>query len=154
MREIEQIIPAGYCSRCRGCCRFSQQQGPWLPHLLDTEKALQPDVAVVAQQSAGEAAFRCVSLDMGTNACAIYESRPFECRLYPFVLNTRDAKFFLSVDPNCPFVKESQGTEAFTGHAVRLGAYLQKADARAVLAKNRHLFQPYPGVRDICELIV
>jgi Fe-S-cluster containining protein len=152
MEDIEQLIPDGYCMRCRGCCRFSRRQGPWLVHLLDAEKGLRDKIGIVEHAVKEEAPFRCSSLDADTNACAIYGFRPFECRLYPFVLNRKDSRFFLSVDRNCPYVKEQEHSETFTAYAARLAVWLRKAETRTLLRENSAIFQPYPDVCDIAEL--
>lgn len=144
-------MPPGYCLRCRGCCRFKDRQGPWQPHLLGSEKELREKTGMVANEAGREPGYRCVSLDTARNECTIYPSRPFECRLYPFVLNRRGDRLFLSVDPNCPYVKEQEGRAEFVAYAGKLASRLQQALA-AALRENRHLFQPYPDVRDVAEL--
>jgi Fe-S-cluster containining protein len=154
MFATEQVIPAGYCARCRGCCRFSQQQGPWAPHLLAAEEKDCGRIRVVARAAGSETPFCCSALDDEKNNCAIYDRRPFECRLYPFVLNKKEGRFFLAVDPNCPFVKEQEHGEEFIAYAVRLAAHLQEPGWRGILRENIHLFQTYPGVKDITELTI
>jgi Fe-S-cluster containining protein len=122
-------------------------------HLLETEKDLRGNVAVVEHSATEEAPFRCRSLNAEENTCAIYTSRPFECRLYPFVLNRRDFRFFLSVDPQCPYIAEQENGKPFKAYAARLAAYLQTAEARAILRENiNEIFQSYSGVRDLTEL--
>lgn len=148
----EQIIPAGYCISCRGCCRFHERQGPWLPHLLDSEQELAHCVTAVEAGKGEAAPYRCVSLDAAGGSCAVYRSRPFECRLYPFVLALRDGAFFLAVDTNCPFVREQENSAGFSSYAGRLAGWLQEPGVRDVLAANAHVFQPYAGVRYITEL--
>jgi Fe-S-cluster containining protein len=150
-KGMEQFIAGGYCEACRGCCRFSRSQGPWLPHLLESEAGLRERVRVVEAQGESHP-FVCKSLDSARNSCAIYASRPFECRLYPFVLNRRDSRFFLSVDPNCPYIKEREADPEFAAYSSRLAGWLQAPRMRAELAKNLHLFEQYPDVRDIVEL--
>lgn len=154
MKDIEQCIPAGYCIRCRGCCRFSQSQGPWVPHLLAEEKKQLAQLRVIPCPSGTEIPFRCSELDSAANTCAVYPSRPLECRLYPFLLNITEARFFLAADTNCPYVQEQQGNAGFLSFAARLAACLQTAEWRAVLRANRHVFQAYPGVRDLVELVL
>jgi len=51
----------------------------------------------------GEDGF-CVFLD-SNNKCAIYNSRPFECRAYPYIIRA-DGSFVLS--NNCPDNKSAQ----------------------------------------------
>lgn len=135
---------------CRGCCRFSRQAGPWVPHLLDSEKTLAQGTRIVACGT--ESAFKCASLDPAANTCAIYASRPFECRLYPFVLNRNGARLFLSVDPRCPYIGELEGRGRLAAHAARLADVLRAEPWRRILQENVHLFQPYSGVRDMAEL--
>ncbi|MGE5307997.1 MAG: YkgJ family cysteine cluster protein [Deltaproteobacteria bacterium] len=152
---MEQIIPDGYCLGCRGCCRFSHSEGPWLPQLLNGEKKRHAEgVRVVACDEKQGCAFRCVHLDTGANTCAIYRTRPFECRLYPFVLNRRDGKFFLSVDPNCRYIEEHSGGKDFKAYADRVRRFLAAPEVIEELRCNRDMFQSYTDVRDIAELPV
>ncbi len=152
--EIRQIIPPGYCGRCRGCCRFHHDHGPWVPHLLASEAGLEDKVRTVPAENGDATPFRCVSLDTQSSSCAIYASRPFECRLYPFVLNRREGRFFLAADQDCPFVMERGDSPEFRDFCGRLRELLQGPAWRRELRENPHIFQPYPKVYDIAELFL
>lgn len=151
--DMEQIIPAGYCLNCRYCCRFSHDRGPWLPYLLADEKKALGDCGVVPCLPGESFPYRCRHLVPGSNSCGVYGSRPFECRLYPFLLNTRDSRRFLSVDDNCPFVAEHGKDEEFMAYAIRLRHWLM-TECRELLRREPAIFQAYPECRDIAELEV
>ena len=150
---IEQIIPAGYCLNCRYCCRFSHDRGPWLPYLMADEKKTLGDCDVIPCAPGESGKYRCRHLAPGPNTCGVYDTRPLECRLYPFLLNARDSRRFLSVDENCPFVAEHGKDEAFKAYAIRLRHWLLTACGDR-LRKEPAIFQVYPECRDIAELEV
>jgi Fe-S-cluster containining protein len=150
--ELEQITLSEYCLNCRGCCRFNQKEGPWLPQLLNGEKTEHGTLELVACDSSQGCAYRCSFLDLSGNVCAIYASRPFECRLYPFVLNRRGGRFFLSVDLNCPYAGERSQSAEFIAYAGRLVELLRTPEWREALKQNMNIFQPYSEVKDIAEI--
>ncbi|MFH0790754.1 MAG: YkgJ family cysteine cluster protein [Candidatus Omnitrophota bacterium] len=106
MKMFKQFIPQEACLKCQGCCRFSQEVSLWSPCLLDEEiqylldKEI-PPVSISIDKKiqpiphpAGEG-FICPFLDAAVNKCKIYAFRPFECRLYPFLIALRGGKVLL-----------------------------------------------------------
>jgi Fe-S-cluster containining protein len=160
---IKQLIPSAYCLSCRLCCRFKEENSVWLPCLLDEEiqwlldRQGIPTVAISLEKkiqplSDGKGGFICPLLTPGDNKCSIYSQRPFECQLYPFLLNLRGKRFSLTVDLNCPYVAghiESAEFKAYSGYLVN---FLNSPQQLNMLKDNPHLLQVYEEVQELIEL--
>jgi len=160
---INQFIPQEVCLKCRGCCRFKDADSVWVPCLLDEEmqdlldKDIPPALISINRRirpipDPAQDGFICAFLSPSDNKCKIYESRPLECRLYPFLINLRDNKVYLTIDLNCPYVKENLKTEKFKEYAEYLAAFLNAPKQVRVLKDNPQIIQAYEEVLDILEL--
>jgi Fe-S-cluster containining protein len=158
---MEQFLSSDYCLRCRGCCYFPEEFSVWSPYVTNAESAALPkgpagEACVTAAHSIrlvpdrGE--FRCIFLDPESHACAIYPSRPLECRIYPFLLAAREGKIFLAIDTYCPYVKEQMGTEHMKLYIERLVAFLNDPRQKSLVLSNPHLIHPYEEVVYLTEL--
>jgi Fe-S-cluster containining protein len=150
--SVKQLIPQDFCLQCRGCCRFSQQQSIWQPHLLEEEKKALGEIIVVA--SPEENNFICSNLGRADNKCKIYGRRPFECQLYPFLFDRKNNKVFLALDLNCAFARESSKDRKFKEYARSLAELVQGKDYLDMLKNNPLLAQEYEGVIDLIEIKV
>ena len=142
MLDVRQIIPEGFCLECDGCCRFTSDNPPWPPH------------AIRPVPNKKDNNFLCPDLNISDNKCKIYKTRPFECRLYPFLIN-RDkvsGKIFLSLDLNCPFAQEQPKSKEFEKYTEYLTTFLKSAGFIKALKDNAEFIQSYPGVLNIIEL--
>jgi Fe-S-cluster containining protein len=79
------------------------------------------------------------------NTCRIYQRRPFECRLYPFLLLKKAGGPALGAHLSCPYVQEKRHEDIFTDHVEALKAYFRKDEGRRFLMKNPALVCDYPG---------
>lgn len=151
---ITQFVPEGVCVKCEGCCRFSSAVTPWAPCLLDTEiksipknilpaSLISPDKKIILMPSGGKDIFLCPFFDVGRNKCGIYSLRPFECRLYPFIINRRDKKIFLAVDLNCDFARENLKSKLFKEYVEYLIELFKSQTHRNILKDNSHIIQTY-----------
>jgi Fe-S-cluster containining protein len=148
---IDQFVPEEVCLKCSGCCRFSKEGTVWSPCLLhEEEEALREKIRLVPGAKEGE--FWCASFDPLGNKCNIYSSRPFECQLYPFLINFRADKVFLAVDLNCSFAKERAGIPAFGEYVCRLADFLNSPKQIEILRNNPQLIQAYKEAQDLIEL--
>ena len=161
---LKQFVPQEVCIKCQGCCRYRENDSVWLPCLLDEEiqgladrndipavvisadKKIQP---VPNSQADG---FLCSLLDKQGNKCRIYSLRPFECRLYPFLINLRDGKVILTVDLNCPYVKENLSGKEFKEYTDYLVSYLNSPKQIKIFKDNPQVLQAYEEVAEIIEL--
>lgn len=170
---INQLIPQEVCLKCRGCCRFSEVNSVWAPCLLDEEmqdlldKDIPPALISINRRirpipDPGQERFTpplragvgfiCPFLSPSDNKCKIYASRPLECQLYPFLINLRNNKVYLTIDLNCPYVKENLDTKEFKEYTQYLSAFLNAPEKLRVLKDNPQIIQAYEEVLDILEL--
>lgn len=160
---MRQLIPEAFCLKCQGCCRFGSTESAWSPNLSDSDmQALLQNgippffflenkkIRLIHNQS--QDTFICSLFDAVCNKCKAYAFRPFECRLYPFLINRRNAKVFLAVDVQCPFIKEKEQSQVLKIHAQYLADFISQPDILKTLRRNAHLIQEYEGVLDLVEL--
>jgi len=96
--------------------------------------------------------FICPFLNPSDNKCKIYDLRPFECQLYPFLLNMRHGKVILTVDLNCPYIEKHMQSPEFRAYCEYLEAHLNSPEVLELLKDNPHILQAYEEVREIVEL--
>jgi Fe-S-cluster containining protein len=160
---IKQFIPQGFCLKCQACCRFREADSAWAPCLLDEEMQdlldedipavlISIDKRIVPIPNPAQGEFICPFLNPSDNKCKIYESRPLECQLYPFLINLRGNKVFLTIDLNCPYVKENLKSEKFKEYTEYLSAFLNSPKQVRVLKDNPQVLQAYEEVLNILEL--
>ncbi len=160
---IKQFVPQEACLKCQGCCRFKEMDSVWTPCLLEEEvqDLIDKDIppAYINMQRKirpvpnpkGEG-FVCAFFEAGSNKCKIYQMRPFECQLYPFLINLRNKKVVLTVDLNCPYAKENMNKKEFKEYVNYLSAYLDSPKQLEMLKDNPQIIQAYEDVLDVIEL--
>ena len=160
---IEQFVPGEYCLKCKGCCRFKEELSVWRPCLLEEEiqefldkdippAAISKEKKLMALSAPSGEGFVCPFLSPEDNKCKIYEFRPFECQLYPFLINLRHKKVILTVDLNCPYVTEQIKSPAFKEYAEYLADFLNSPRQIKMLKDNPQLLVAYEEVADIVEI--
>jgi len=165
MSRLKQFVPSKICLSCDGCCRFAEPETIWSPALLDSEieelaaqQGLSLDLTsskkVCLKPLKQKEAFICAFFDCTTNKCKIYSQRPFECRLYPFLINRRKGKIYLAIDPHCPFAKENLKSEKAKEYMLYLVGLLRHPEYSAILRENPQIIQEYQEVVNIRELSV
>jgi uncharacterized protein len=148
---IKQFVYPGFCLSCQGCCRFKQKDSVWSPHLLKSEEVF-GQVQVKNIPAVSGEGFVCASLDIATSKCKIYQNRPFECQLYPFLFNLNSGKSYLAVDLGCPFARDNFGNNYFNEYAGYLEDFFNTPEQKSLLKLNPQLFQSYELVKDLFEL--
>ena len=161
---IKQFVPQEFCLKCRGCCRFKEANSVWSPCLLDEEiqELLDKPEIPAASISIGRrlqlianpngADFICPFLEILDNKCKIYSIRPFECQLYPFLINLRKNKVLLTVDLNCPYAYERINSQEVKEYIVYLTGQLNSTPLLSRLKDNPQIIQAYEEVREVAEL--
>ncbi len=160
---IEQLLDSKVCLSCLGCCRFREAGSAWAPAFLKEEvsaaKAHKIPAGAIAKNNklmlthnAGQDCYVCVFLDTSTNFCSIYAHRPFECQLYPFVLNREKDKVYVSLDRGCPFGQQHLDSALLKSYVSRLERYFCSARIKAILRNNPQVIQSYENVTNLFEL--
>ena len=173
-----QVVPSTVCFQCDVCCRFPEHQSLLRPYFTADEirqavaRGINPysfpdhrgsQVKVIAHPS-GEG-FICPAFDPATHHCRIYDVRPLDCQLYPFVLmwNEQHNTVLLGWDTLCPFLsapalKDTPQEKKSLSSTVELpkplmeqsrtiASYLESEDVLRTLAFHPRLVTPFqPGV--------
>lgn len=160
---IKQVVPQEVCLECWGCCRFSEQDSVWLPGLLNEEmqellkkdfppSLISQDKKIHSLPNLAQNNFVCSFFQPKDNKCAIYAFRPFECQLYPFVINRKADKVFLALDLRCPFVKENLESQKFKEYIRYLTSFFNSPRTIEILKNNPQIIQIYEDVLNLTEL--
>ncbi|MDD5729845.1 MAG: YkgJ family cysteine cluster protein [Candidatus Omnitrophica bacterium] len=154
MLRLRQVIPREYCLGCFGCCRFNCLESAWTPKLLNEEKER---IVFAAKQirvvsGPGKDDFICEFLSLRDNKCHVYHSRPFECQLYPFLINRNGKNVFLSLDLKCPFAKENLEYNNFKEYIQYLTSLFKSQSGKDLLKSNPQLIQAYDDTLDLVIL--
>ena len=148
---IKQFVSSHFCLSCLGCCRFKEKNSAWSPHLLKSEQALGEQAVENICDPQGEG-FICASLDAKSRSCKIYQKRPFECQLYPFLINSNSGKFYMALDLGCPFAKDNFQGSLYNEYIKYLKDFFNAAQQKNVLKNNPQLIQSYENVKNVFEL--
>jgi len=161
---IKQFVPSEFCLKCQGCCRFKEANSVWSPCLLDEEiqelldksgipaASISIDRRIQPVANPAGADFLCPFLGTPDNKCKIYSLRPFECQLYPFLINLRKDKVLLTVDLNCPYAYAQINSQEAKDYIIYLAGYLNSASLLSLLKDNPQIIQAYEEVREVAEL--
>lgn len=160
---IKQFIPQGFCLKCQGCCRFKEVDSVWLPCLLDEEiqnlldrnlpaVSISVDRKIQPTPHTKQSGYICPFLNMEDNKCKIYDFRPLECQLYPFLLTLRGKKVLLTLDLNCPYVKEKLNSQELKEYTNYLTPFLNSPSQVKILKENPQIIQAYQAVFELMEL--
>ena len=167
--DFPQIVPQKICLSCQGCCRYKEAESLWRPKVAPEEleanehkkdltralgqdgylKTVPPQGTPFGRKERGQD--RCTFLNSGTNKCGVYTGRPFECRLYPFLLTQKNSRAAVSVHLSCPYVQESRHSPEFEQHVGVLKDYLSSSVNARFLKNNPELFGDYNGYKDEIE---
>ena len=155
---IRQFTKQKDCLVCLGCCSFFDPDSCWSPLLLEEEASglkqdallekgtLPPFKVPLVATTQGANNFLCSFFEPSSNKCIIYSRRPFECQLYPFLVNRTENGVFLAADLNCPVVKEAHKTEEFKDYAAYLIELLNSPRYLEILNRNPHIVRRYGKV--------
>jgi len=162
---LKQFVPSAVCLKCDGCCRFQAADSPWRPGVASEEisAAVYPakggnvfnDTTIDAGQKLRTIPFQqmsiCYFLHTPNNTCGIYAQRPFECRLYPFMIIAQEGKYSLSVHLACPYVQENRHTPEFDHYVVGLKDFFAQKATKRFLSGYLRLNHCYPGAQNELE---
>lgn len=163
--ELKQFVPSEICLKCDGCCRFRQQGTCWQPKMSAEERAAaaarisggiksippatdpQGSLPLIAYQDI----FICNFFSPQHNTCGIYHARPFECRLYPFLLVKSEGQISVGAHLLCPYIQEKKDTPRWEQYVLDLREFFRREDVRAFLGRNPLLAGDYKDGADEIE---
>lgn len=153
--DIKQFLSSKVCLSCDGCCRFKESDSSWRPKITaddiaQTVKSGSPSVVYSKDTIAADGRLKtvpdkartchfCCFFLPETNACRIYEFRPFECRLYPFLLTKKDGKNMMAVHLYCPFIQKTKNSPEFSRYVDYLRSFFSRGEIIAFMRENPSL---------------
>ena len=158
MIPLKQFIPQEICLGCDICCRFTSCDTIWAPIFTEEEIKLLVDSNTLPPLLFTETKskhthrinlkpykdyFICPCFNPQDNKCKIYHDRPFECRLYPFLLVKEKDKFCLAYDKKCAYMKDDTNKDR-EGYVECLRSEFKKKENQAFLRQHQELFFEYP----------
>lgn len=169
--ELPSYIPDGICLQCCGCCRFTDKDNCWRPKTFREEQTgtvaahvdgkgyvtaqAHHEVSTPASPRGGQAQsvgqWICDFLDPENNYCAVYQKRPFECALYPFVFVRDGDVIRLMFHLSCPHAQETFGSDGYKKHIEVLRKYFSAPDVHEFLVANKTIAGDYAGYRQELE---
>jgi Fe-S-cluster containining protein len=114
--------------------------------------SLSIDKRLVLVKDPSAEGFLCPFLKAADNKCQIYSARPFECQLYPFLLNLRGKKAVLTLDLNCPYIRENMHSPQLKEYSRYLEEHLNSPAQLRMLKENPQILQAYEEVLEVVEL--
>lgn len=98
MLKLKQFVPSDFCLKCFGCCRFAENPSIWAP------------AGCALAGNTDE--FLCSNLSFEDNCCKIYNQRPLDCQLYPFLLIRKGGILQIGLHKACVFIEEKKAERA------------------------------------------
>jgi len=166
--NIKQFLSSDVCLSCEGCCRFDKEKSDWRPKVGGGEEksiknSLPPDKNIELKKISEKGGYLndklchgmyvCTYFNSEDSTCGIYHNRPFECKLYPFVLTKVNEKQAVSVHLACPYVKQKKNSVEYESFVNYLKQYFEREEVITLLKNNPHLFGDYCGYENELEWI-
>jgi len=150
--NIAQLIPQDICLSCDVCCRYAEQFSIWTPFVLKEEVAdfetydilpgfMETSCGTNIRAVKNNGIYACPFFNKDGSACAIYNTRPFDCQLYPFVISySQDyAAIILAADCQCPYIAGEKNATAVIKHAAALRDIIEKEEIATLVYENKGL---------------
>lgn len=152
LKDVPQFVPQDVCLACEGCCRFDRADSGWRPKLGESEREFLTEMIfsgghvdrhhmLKARVTGGVC--HCTCFDAQAKVCGIYRYRPFECRLYPFLLMKQGAEVCVGVHLACPHIQNHLDSEAYRHFQQTLKTYFHDPETLAFLKDNPALIRDY-----------
>ena len=141
--SLKQFVPSSVCLKCDGCCRFQLADSAWRPKLGEEEILKEMDGAGFLKTIPSLGHHQCVYFNPSNNTCGVYQQRPFECALYPFILSQGNQGLKLFVHLACPYVQDQETKESFKQYELYLQEFFKQTHTKDFLRKNSRLLHDY-----------
>ena len=164
--QMKQYLSSEVCLSCEGCCRFDKEKSDWRPKVGKSEEKsilenLTLDKKIIVKELVEKGGYlkdklchgmyHCTFFNSEDTTCGIYHNRPFECRLYPFVLTRWNEKSAVCVHLPCPYIQKTKGSLEYDQYVLYLKDFFKKQEVEALLKNNSHLFGQYLGYESDLE---
>ncbi len=197
---LSQLVPSELCLKCDICCRFPDSDSFLAPFFTEEEvqKASRNGLSLdfFTGEKSGKIGLipfpdeiespghnggcQCPCFDPVSHQCSIYEARPFDCQIYPFVLMRLDRQALpsatpgfggmeseagrplnvnqpnevvLGMDTKCPFIRDRLNSPEIQAFSSELAQRLESPTCQTLLLKNPDLIGPFQeDVVVLCRL--
>ena len=155
IKDFPQFVSQEVCLSCDGCCRFAEKNSSWRPKVAREKidecyrQELDEDGYIKATERRGR--IQCVFFQPEDHTCHVYERRPFECRLYPFLLMRKGDDVAVGVHLSCPYIQEKWQETEFRHYVEELQRYFQKQEVLEFIRRNQELLGNYSGCEQEVE---
>lgn len=147
---IKQFVPSHVCLKCDGCCRYQMPDSMWRPK-WDKNEFVDDNDFVTTIQECGQ--HLCRFLNKSDNTCRVYEERPFECALYPFILSKQGQEILVYVHLACPYIQDQQASVELIQFKDYLKALFQSPHMVEFLKKQQYLLHDYTKALDELQYV-
>mgnify|MGYP000905599499 CR=1 FL=1 len=154
IESLPQFVPQQTCLSCDGCCRFKEADSCWRPYVAPEEARSKGRLAEALAKKIDEnnhiktaeekGCFHCAFFHPADHVCHVYAIRPFECRLYPFLLTKEKNLPAVSVHLSCPYVQEHEHDGSFKRYVRALKEYFRQGNVLKFVLRNPSLAKRYP----------
>ncbi len=86
---------------------------------------------------------QCVHFKSEDNTCGIYDRRPFECALYPFIVSQHGEAVSVYMHLACPYIQDKEVSPELAQYAQYLKEFFALDTTKTFLANNRQLLHDY-----------
>lgn len=147
-KMLSKILSKEECAKCRICCCFDSSdiwEAPVitkskadeiLENYNETQRFLENGDSFIfdMEKEPDEDLYYCSMLDR-ENGCVMKDSKPFDCRIWPFRVMDLNGTLVLTLSPVCPVVK-TRALEELCDFATELAPVVFKqAKAEPVIVK-------------------
>jgi uncharacterized protein len=140
---LKQFVPSSVCLKCEGCCRFLLSDSPWRPKTGQGELTEGIDIEGYVKTVPQDSHHQCGYFNKTDSTCTIYEKRPFECSLYPFVVSGEGPHIKVYMHLACPYVQEKEVSVELQNYIGYLKDYFSQGSTKAFLRDNSRLLHDY-----------
>lgn len=156
LENLKQIVPSSACLRCDVCCRYPERTSSLSPYFFAEEaKEIDEDsgkfiaigkrIGFKAVLDPCEDHYACPFFGPEKNSCRIYASRPFDCRLYPFMVTYDESSksVVLAVDKKCPYLMDKLDSKVLREYVDYLTDRLEGDDVAEEINYNKNFINVF-----------
>jgi Fe-S-cluster containining protein len=141
--SLKQFVPSSVCLKCEGCCRFLLSDSPWRPKTGEGEIKENVDAAGYVKTVPQDAHHQCNYFNKIDSTCSIYEKRPFECSLYPFVVSGEKQGINVYMHLACPYIQDKEVSQELQDYITYMQDYFKQESTKTFLKNNKSLIHDY-----------
>ena len=157
---MKQLISSEDCEKCRDkCCEYSRAYENSAPVISDSHMKRLVGKGIAKNSFRRKGKGWMIRLESGAfsskcpfyvdikkkRVCLIYQDRPFECMIFPFVVMRRSGRTVLGLynkDTNCHVTRRMEGSRKFDDYIRSLKNHLESDNVRKMLRECPEIIMP------------